>query len=299
MKKKKFLVILLALIFILIASTILIKKFKLKTIDLVNIDVSKYITICDETSDNKVQVNWKDVCAIVGALNNNKFSKVEDKEIYDVAAMFVTENQGKFSLTPLKDVLTELGMDKEKISLVQTYISDLKYYGLTPEQTAPNTKYTNFIDSLTDSAIENYKKYKILPSITISQAILESSWGESRLSSEFNNLFGIKANSSWKGESVSLKTNEYYNKTIVDKFRKYNSPKESIDDHGQFLYNNKRYRNQGVFDANTYIYQAKALQDAGYSTIENDKGEQVYAEYLMKIIKQYNLQLIDSQCENN
>ena len=38
-----------------------------------------------------------------------------------------------------------------------------------------------FIDVIKDKAIDNYKEYGILPSVTIAQAILESSYGNSKL----------------------------------------------------------------------------------------------------------------------
>ena len=49
-----------------------------------------------------------------------------------------------------------------------------------------------FIDSIKDGAIEGWEKFKILPSITIAQAILESNWGKSNLAVKANNIFGIK-----------------------------------------------------------------------------------------------------------
>ena len=39
----------------------------------------------------------------------------------------------------------------------------------------------------------NFEKYNILPSITVGQAILESNWGQSKLTKDSNNIFGIKA----------------------------------------------------------------------------------------------------------
>lgn len=156
-----------------------------------------------------------------------------------------------------------------------------------------------FINDIKEVSIDNYEKYNILPSITIAQAILESNWGKSRLSSDFNNYFGIKADASWKGESVFLETNEFYDNTINDRFRKYENKYDSIRDHGKFLYENKRYKNNGVFDAKTYLPQAIALQNAGYSTIEDSSGKKVYAQYLINLIKQYNLQLIDSEVAIN
>lgn len=41
--------------------------------------------------------------------------------------------------------------------------------------------------------------------------------------------------------------------------------------------------------------QAVALQDAGYSTIENEQGEKIYSDQLAQIIQQHQLQLIDSK----
>ena len=50
----------------------------------------------------------------------------------------------------------------------------------------------NFIKTIGNAAVANYPKYKILPSLTIAQAILESGWGKSRLSTECHNYFGMK-----------------------------------------------------------------------------------------------------------
>ncbi len=53
-----------------------------------------------------------------------------------------------------------------------------------------------------------------------------------------------------------------------------------------------------MFSSNTYIYQAQALENAGYSTVANKKGELTYADMLINLIKQYNLQLIDSEVQS-
>ena len=96
---------------------------------------------------------------------------------------------------------------REKVR-VKKYLEKLEYFGLTPSRLHKDTKYAKFIGEIESSAIENYKKYKILPSITIAQAILESGWGESDLSKKFNNLFGIKVYSSnekpTNGEFIAL-----------------------------------------------------------------------------------------------
>lgn len=292
MKKRKMIII----FYIMLISGIygFVKYNYLKDINKYKIDVGTFIDCVDEVSKNKVQLNWKHVAAIVGVIEKNKFDNVDELEIMQVAQMFIND---KDELKSIDIVLEELNFDKRKEDRVYKYIEDLKYYGLTQSKIQKDTKQTKFIESIKKGAIENYKKYKILPSITIAQAILEANWGESRLGSEFNNLFGIKADKSWTGEYVTLQTTEYNGTIIDDKFRKYNDKNQSVVDHGKFLYDNPRYKKGGVFEADTYIYQAEALQNAGYSTLVNDKGEKMYAKQLIQLIKQYNLQIIDSEVQ--
>lgn len=150
---------------------------------------------------------------------------------------------------------------------------------------------TNFINSVKDGAIASMKKYKVLASITIAQAILESGWGKSKLTQECKNLFGVKAIGGWRGQKKSYSTYEYYNgrKTLInDYFRVYNSYSESIEDHALFLVNNSRYKQHGFFNAKDYIGQANALQRAGYAT------SPIYAQQLINLIKQYNLNEYDN-----
>ncbi len=153
----------------------------------------------------------------------------------------------------------------------------------------------DFIVEIEKGAKKSYRKYGIFPSITIAQAILESGWGESELTKDSNNLFGIKADKSWDGETIEVITSENYNDKVKAKFRKYKDMNESIEDHAKFLVENKRYEEHGVFNAKNYKQQAIALQDAGYATKKNQKGEAIYSQMLINIIENYNLQLLDSK----
>lgn len=151
--------------------------------------------------------------------------------------------------------------------------------------------YTDdFINSIKDGSIASMKKHGVLASVTMAQAILESAWGKSGLAKNSKNLFGVKADSSWKGAKKSYKTYEYYNgiKTLIDDyFRVYNGYAESIEDHALFLVNNSRYKQHGFFSAKDYVGQANALQSAGYATAPN------YAQQLINLIRQYNLNKYD------
>ena len=144
-------------------------------------------------------------------------------------------------------------------------------------------------------ASENYKSYGILPSITMAQAILESGWGESELAVEHNNIFGIKADSRWGGAVATMTTKENYDDVIEANFRKYDSVLQSIEDHGEFLHENERYRVNGIFDGNEYKSQAQALENAGYSTAEDENGDKIYADKLINVIQKYNLMIFDSK----
>lgn len=140
-----------------------------------------------------------------------------------------------------------------------------------------------FIDSISDSAKKGYKKYNLLPSITIAQAILESSWGKSTLSIEGNNLFGIKGTNYLK-DKITMPTFEYIGgkKVKVDaEFRSYDSFEESIVDHSILLGKSKRY--EKVRQSKNYEEAAMALYECGYSTDPN------YPQKLISLIKQYKL----------
>jgi lysozyme len=95
-----------------------------------------------------------------------------------------------------------------------------------------------FINSIKEGALKGYEEYRILPSLTIAQAILESGWGSSGLAIKARNLFGIKAFSNWRGERITLPTTEWYNdkQQIIDAdFRAYDSFNDSIEDHNKLL----------------------------------------------------------------
>ena len=158
-----------------------------------------------------------------------------------------------------------------------------------------NAYKQDFISQIAGQAEDEYIKNGVLPSITISQAILESNWGNSRLAQEGNNLFGIKADKSWQGERINFSTKENYNDRIYADFRKYSSWNESISDYASFLRNNKRYEQHGMFDSNDYRKQAQALEDAGYATAKNERGEKVYAERLIGVIEKYDLRKYDME----
>lgn len=156
------------------------------------------------------------------------------------------------------------------------------------------TKQDIFIEKVKDGAIAGWYAGKILPSVTIAQACLESGWGISELATKANNLFGIKAKDDWKGESYTVRTAEYdkNNKQffINAAFRKYDSWKESLIDHAKFFHEGWReahYSTHGVIGQTDYKKACRGLQNAGYAT------SKIYADQLMGLIEMYKLYKYD------
>lgn len=144
---------------------------------------------------------------------------------------------------------------------------------------------STFLNTIYPGAIQTFRFSGILPSITASQAILESDWGRSSLAQECHNLFGIKADPGWKGEKKAYITNEYDKEgnlyTVTAFFRKYDSYTDSLKDHGKFFQENKRYADViGLLD---YREQARAILVAGYAT------DLHYAEKLIQLIEKNGL----------
>jgi flagellum-specific peptidoglycan hydrolase FlgJ len=157
-----------------------------------------------------------------------------------------------------------------------------------------------YIQKFRGVVLEAVKGTGLYPSVMMAQAILESSDkngvpGNSSLAKVYNNHFGIKADKSWTGKKVNMKTREVFDgKDVIigDYFRIYGEAVQSFKDRIQFLLKNKRYGNAGVFKSPTPEAQADALQAAGYATDPN------YAKVIKGLIASYNLKDLDAECSH-
>ena len=151
--------------------------------------------------------------------------------------------------------------------------------------------HQQFIQNLVPSSQKAYQLYQVLPSISLAQAILESDWGESGLSQNYYNLYGVKAGAA--EPSVQLETSEYIDGkwiTIMAPFRVYNSWAESVEAHAKLLtygvdWNPKLY--EPVLKAKNYKEAAHVLQKAGYAT------DPTYAQKIIHVIETYHLAQYD------
>lgn len=148
-------------------------------------------------------------------------------------------------------------------------------------------KRSEFLDKLAKYAVADYKRSKVLPSLTIAQGILESGWGQSGLSKETNNLFGIKGK--FQGQGKMYPTREVYNgkSVMVDaEFRAYPTFEGSIKDHNDLL---QKPRYKKVIATTDYKVACQEVQKAGYAT------DPLYADLLIRIIESQNLQRYDKE----
>ena len=133
----------------------------------------------------------------------------------------------------------------------------------------------DFVTALTEPAKMVEKKLGVPFEVVIAQAALETGWGQKIIQTEqgqsSNNLFNIKADSRWQGDSATKDTLEYEQGALVKKsapFRVYQSLTESAQDYINFLSNNDRY--QETLDKSGDVEQfLHGLQKAGYATDPN------------------------------
>ena len=124
--------------------------------------------------------------------------------------------------------------------------------------------------------------------------MLESGWGESALSRDDHNFFGIKCFFHWGGPIATgckaYKTFECDAKgkcwPETAEFRTYASLADPVRDHGRFLRVNDRYAGAFTFSGDGDAF-AREIARAGYAT--NPK----YADKIIALMRQYDLYRLD------
>jgi flagellar rod assembly protein/muramidase FlgJ len=145
-----------------------------------------------------------------------------------------------------------------------------------------------FIQLITPAAQASMRASGVPASFIVAQAALESGWGESRLAREGNNLFGVKAHASWRGDILTLNTREFLNGswiTVPAHWRQYADWSECLLDHAAFLQQNPRYA--ACFECSSGETFAQAVARAGYATDPD------YAAKLIAIIRSHDLAGLD------
>ena len=143
-----------------------------------------------------------------------------------------------------------------------------------------------YIEDTEKMAVRIARKNNILPSVMLAQSILESNWGRSELSREYNNYFGIKAVK--KDQGIVFETEEYVDGEsgrYMENFKKYSSKKESFEHYAKLLSTAKRY--EKVKTAKNYKEAAKYIKEGGYAT------DPSYADKIISVVEKYGLNKYD------
>ncbi len=149
--------------------------------------------------------------------------------------------------------------------------------------------HDKFIVAVAEAAQASQLDTHVPAAVTIAQAILESDWGQSLLSTKGQNYFGIKATKG-PGPAGVLNMNTWEvmggaNVTVNAGFKAYNNLYESVMDHGHFLADNARYA--AAFKTSDPNEFARRIHAAGYAT------DPAYSTKLINLMTKFNLYQYD------
>jgi len=193
----------------------------------------------------------------IDATNKTQVKTIKPKTKRPFVKIDVSKNKTQFSTQLLDDLY------KDRTDLSDKKIAYIKKYGAI--------------------AIHEMEKYKIPASITLAQGLLESRHGQSILTTNANNHFGIKCHKTWNGDRV------YHDDDQKGEcFRKYEHAESSFRDHSLFLVHKKRYEDLFKLPPNDYRGWAKGLRKAGYAT------DKKYPQKLISLIEKYELYYFDN-----
>lgn len=271
-----------------------------------NIEADKAL---DETSES-FEHSSKSESVIESEVEESNKDVIEETEVESSVEII---NEIEEDIVPETEVKPEESTSEEEISGNPAYEDDAIFsleknresalelmereiYGVSLFSARTVSSIAAFINSISSYAVSLGQEYNIYPSVMIAQAILESGWGKSSLSSAPNyNLFGIKG--SYNGNSVPMKTSEYSKSkgwyTITANFRKYPSYRESLEDNAKLLrngltWNAANYSGTWRENASNYKQATAGLVMGGYAT------DPIYSTSLNNIIASYNLTQYDN-----
>lgn len=129
-----------------------------------------------------------------------------------------------------------------------------------------------FVKQLAPYAQQAAEKLGVSVRAVLAQAALETQWGKHMPSHSngdtSNNLFGMKAGSSWDGQKVSVPTLEFEDGVAVHRraqFRSYDNPGQSFNDYAQLIADNPRYA-KALGHGEDVVGFARGLVSGGYAT---------------------------------
>lgn len=150
----------------------------------------------------------------------------------------------------------------------------------------------DFVQRLWPYAEQAGRELGVSPRALLAQAALETGWGRhisrDAAGRSSHNLFNIKADGQWQGDTVMVNTIEFHDglpRRARAWFRAYDSFADSFRDYVQFLRGSPRYRQalERADDPETFVSE---LQAAGYAT------DPRYADKIIGILRRDTLQTV-------
>ncbi|MGX7100459.1 glucosaminidase domain-containing protein [Globicatella sanguinis] len=134
---------------------------------------------------------------------------------------------------------------------------------------------------------------KLLVSIRLAQAVVESSYGNSELARNANNYAGIKASPPWTGKVYNKDSQEERQGVLKfenSDFRKYDTIEDFVIDHSNFCESTEARKRIYANVLSTRDYKAQAYGLTGtYAT------DSTYGRKLIDVIERYNLTQYDKE----
>ncbi len=195
-------------------------------------------------------------------------------------------------ITPLNVDQKETHIDKliepltDKSAPVEnTNTRDTKIKDTNTRDTLLFDSKLDFIRALKPIAKKAAQDLNLPANVLLAQAALETGWGKfiNLLGDRSSfNLFNIKSDARWSGESVQVNTLEYHDGVARKEnasFRVYDNFEQSFQDYIEFIRSNPRY-DSAVKVAHSPEQYLQELQKSGYAT------DPEYAEKIINILQQ-------------
>ncbi|NQZ53521.1 MAG: flagellar assembly peptidoglycan hydrolase FlgJ [Piscirickettsiaceae bacterium] len=157
----------------------------------------------------------------------------------------------------------------------------------------------SFVQHLWPMAKQAADKLGVTPEVILAQAALETGWGKHVIKKvgepSSYNLFNIKADSRWDGDSVAIGSVEYRDGVAVKEqshFRMYESYQQSFDDYVNFIQTQPRY-SQALEHSSDPEKFIEELHKAGYAT------DPSYTDKIKRIMNGATLAQISHQLQHS
>lgn len=232
--------------------------------------------------------------SVNSSLSENSNNETEENDLNNEDSNLDNKNS-EINSNNISDEIESTNIDKiEDDNSNQKENNDENELDLSPEVNAASFRSVSSYQSRSYRSANNYintyntkdefltmlqshanlaKQYNIFPEVMMGQAILESGWGQSKLSKQSKNIFGVKVPNNEKGQGKGdlYDTYEYINGKYVKvkaEFRRFNTYEESIRQYLQLL-SGPYYSRYGVSSAIDYKEQVQRIKNAGYATAHN------------------------------